>query len=75
MKLELQDKKDSLGSNCENKEAIERWRRLLGPSKLFANIYLSSCGEQGQIAQKNIRQIFALSDTRNFGMIFCLNLK
>ncbi|KAL3079947.1 hypothetical protein niasHS_011364 [Heterodera schachtii] len=47
-------------------EAINRWRTLLGPSKLFANIYLSSCAEFDEIKCKNLRQMFAVSDTRNF---------
>ncbi|KAL3079458.1 hypothetical protein niasHT_031787 [Heterodera trifolii] len=46
-------------------EAINRWRTLLGPSKLFANIYLSGCAEFDEIKCKNLRQMFAVSDTRN----------
>lgn len=48
--------------------AIRSWRELMGPSKLFANIYKAQCVELDQLRPRNFRQLFAYSDTRNFGM-------
>uniref|UniRef100_A0A914HFD9 Nucleoside diphosphate kinase n=1 Tax=Globodera rostochiensis TaxID=31243 RepID=A0A914HFD9_GLORO len=62
MRMELRGRTN----NFDSSEAINRWRTLLGPSKLFANIFLSGCAEFDQIRHKNFRQMFGLSDTRNF---------
>ncbi|KAI3413697.1 N-acetyltransferase 10 [Globodera pallida] len=62
MRMELREGTN----NFDSSEAINRWRTLLGPSKLFANIFLSGCAEFDQIRHKNFRQMFGLSDTRNF---------
>lgn len=49
-----------------NLEAIQRWRRALGPSKLFAN-WRQIEGNFADSDHNNLRQFFAISDTRNVG--------
>lgn len=47
-------------------ECIIRWRQILGPSKVFANIYLAGGSIEDSNLQ-NLRQYFSLSDSRNIG--------
>jgi hypothetical protein len=55
------------GNRQDEELAIKLWRELLGPSKLFPNIYSIECKELDEMRLRNCRQQFALSDTRNFG--------
>nr|CAD2197270.1 unnamed protein product [Meloidogyne enterolobii] len=55
MKLILNDEQQQQQNSKD--EALKRWRKLLGPAK-FGRMYL---------AQGNFRQLFGLSDSRNFG--------
>lgn len=54
--------------NSENPNVIviKRWREILGPSKLFANLFKIE-GDFKDSDFKNIRQFFSVSDTRNVG--------
>jgi len=45
-------------------EAIERWKKILGPTKLFQNMYMTN-GTIGETFLCNLRQYFATSDSRN----------
>ena len=70
MRLEFQGwhREDDPGRELTQEEAIKNWRELLGPSKLFASLYKVECREPDQMScWRNFRQLFAVSDTRNFG--------
>jgi hypothetical protein len=71
MKLEF---RDSFYEGKDSADAIKCWRNLLGPSKLFPNMYDAHCRGPNKIVSKNIRQLFALSDTRNFGLYLINNM-
>uniref|UniRef100_A0A1I8C0V5 NDK domain-containing protein n=1 Tax=Meloidogyne hapla TaxID=6305 RepID=A0A1I8C0V5_MELHA len=64
MKLILNEDEQNLYSKDE---ALKRWRRLLGPSK-FGKMYLAQVGDLDEMTKmENFRQLFGLSDSRNFG--------
>jgi len=49
-------------------DAIKAWRSILGPSKLFANVYKEEGGAIGDAnGFRSLRLLFSLSDTRNTG--------
>lgn len=67
MKLILNDEQQQQNSKDE---ALKRWRKLLGPAK-FGRMYLAQVGDFDEIDSNkkgNFRQLFGLSDSRNFGL-------
>ncbi|CAK5008682.1 unnamed protein product [Meloidogyne enterolobii] len=65
MKLILNEEQHQQNSKDE---ALKRWRKLLGPAK-FGKMYLAQVGDFDEIDSRkgNFRQLFGLSDSRNFG--------
>lgn len=56
----------SLLSPSQTDEIIKKWRSILGPSKFFKNVFITNEPIKNSDFV-NLRQYFALSDTRNVG--------
>lgn len=62
----LKSTSNTSSSLPQTDEVIKRWRSILGPSKLFKNAFIIN-GPINDSDFVNLRQYFALSDTRNVG--------